>query len=64
MSLPAAAIKARQVVLLARTEGDRRHPVTVVKVHNSTPEPGRITWELANGETHEIGAAAPVDAIF
>lgn len=64
MSLPAAAIKAKQVVLLARSEGERRQPVTVTKVHNSTPVPGRITWELATGETHEIGAAAPVDAIF
>jgi hypothetical protein len=62
--IPAAAVKAKHTVLIAREEGGSRLPLTVTKVHNSTPTPGRITWELANGEIHEIGAAAPVDIIF
>jgi hypothetical protein len=60
----AAAVRQGQLVFLARREGEQRFPMTVLRVHNSTPMPGRITWELANGETHEIGAAASVETIF
>lgn len=62
--IPAAAVKARHVVLLSVEEGGTRRPRTVTKVENSTPVPGRITWHLEDGTTHEVGGAQLVDTIY
>lgn len=61
-TLAAAAVQKGDVVLLARVEGGPRSPVTIVRVHNSEPSPGRITWDT-NVEPVEIGAATRVEVV-
>ncbi|MGL5851619.1 MAG: hypothetical protein ACRCZD_12645 [Phycicoccus sp.] len=62
--IPAAAVKAGMEVELPKPGACPGVALAVVrKVHNSTPEAGRITWELANGRLYEIGGADVVTFI-
>lgn len=63
MKVPAAALRAGAMVLLAREPGGQREPVRIERVDNATPEVGQITWTFSNDLTHVIGAAEVVEAI-
>lgn len=63
MKLPAAAVSKGMSVLREREPGGQRHYVVVEKVHNGTPVPGRITWDLTNGTSTEVGGAEEVEVI-
>lgn len=55
-TLAAAAVQKGDVV---RVSG---HEIRVVRVHNSEPSPGRITWDT-DVEPVEIGAATRVEVV-
>lgn len=52
--LPAAAIPVRSEVLVDLGAG--LVPVTLRKIHNADPDPGRIRWETSHGDVPVGGA--------
>lgn len=62
-TLPAAAIKAGDTVLLAREEGGARLPITVSRVHNADPVAGEIRWETGESGDVTVSAADRVEVL-
>jgi len=62
-AVPAACVKKGHRVDVTPSSEKRLDPaevLTVLAVHNSTPRPGKITWDLLGREPYEIGAATMV----
>lgn len=57
--LPAACILKGDRVRLTE-EGAEPREVTVLRVHNADPDPGRIRWETDGGDVH-VGGSTRVE---
>lgn len=60
-TLPAAAIQAQTIVRLPHNGGFDKFKI--LKVENSTPIPGKITWHTDTQQSIIVGGSLRVDVV-